>query len=61
MKGITYVTDHKGKKIAIQITLADYKNIVEGLLDGIIAESRKKGKTHSLAKVKKQLLKDGKL
>lgn len=61
MKGITYVTDEKGKRVAIQISLLEHKDIVEDLLDGIIAESRKKNKTHSLAAVKKQLLKDAKL
>lgn len=61
MKGITYVTDEKGKRVAIQISLAEYKVAVEDLLDGIVAESRKKNKTHSLESVRKQLTKDGKL
>ncbi len=45
MKRISYVTDEKGKKIAVQIPLTDYKNI-EDLLEGIIAESRKRKKTN---------------
>lgn len=42
MKGITYVTDEKGNRVAIQISLTEYKGVVEDLLDGIVAESRKK-------------------
>ena len=61
MKGITYVTDENGKKVAIQISLSEYKGVVEDLLDGIKAESRKKNKTHSLEAVRKQLANDGKL
>ena len=61
MKGITYVTDEKGNKVAIQISLTEYKGIVEDLLDGILAEWRKKNKTSSLSTIKKQLIKNGKL
>lgn len=60
MKGITYVADEKGKKIAIQFSLAEHNKIVEDLLDGIIGESRKKNKTHSPDTVRKRLTQDGK-
>ena len=45
MTGIQYVTDEKGRKVAVQIDLKKYGEIWEDLKDGIIAESRRKEKT----------------
>jgi hypothetical protein len=44
MKGISFVTNDKNEKIAVQIdlkALEKYQETMEDLLDGIIAESRK--------------------
>ena len=44
MKGISFVTNEKNEKIAVQIDLKaieKHHEAIEDLLDGIIAESRK--------------------
>ncbi|MGZ8554075.1 MAG: hypothetical protein ACXWV8_11755 [Chitinophagaceae bacterium] len=53
MKGVTYVTDHKNRKVAVQIELKlleKYDEEIEDLIDGIIAESRKMRKGYRLIK-----------
>lgn len=40
MKGINYITDEKGNKTAIVISLKNYQEEVEDFLDGIEAASR---------------------
>ncbi len=47
MAGIQYVTDEKGRKVAVQIDLKKYGDIWEDLKDGLVAESRRKEKTAS--------------
>ena len=44
MTGIQFVTDEKGRKVAVQIDLKKYGAILEDLWDGIISESRRKEK-----------------
>ena len=45
MTGIQYVTDEKGRKVAVQIDLKKYGEIWEDLRDGLIAEARAKEKS----------------
>ena len=45
MTGIQFVTDDKGRKVAIQIDLKKYRAIWEDLRDGLISESRRKEKS----------------
>lgn len=40
MKGINYITDEKGNKTAIIISLKNYKEEVEDFLDALEAKSR---------------------
>ena len=45
MTGIQFVTDEKGRKVAVQIDLKKYGAIWEDLRDGLISESRRKEKS----------------
>ena len=40
LKGINYITDSKGNKTAVVISLKDYKEEIEDFLDGLDASSR---------------------
>jgi hypothetical protein len=44
MNGIQFVTDEKGRKVAIQIDLKRYGAVLEDFCDGLISESRRKEK-----------------
>lgn len=64
MTGIQYVTDAKGRRVAVQIDLnryAKYREVWEDLEDVLISETRKKEKRIPLEKVKANLVKSGKL
>jgi len=60
MKGVSYVTDEKDKKIAVQIDINYFKSAnedLEDLIDGIIAESRQDEERIPLDAVIKKLKK----
>ena len=61
MTGIQYVTDEKGRKVAVQIDLKKHGTIWEDFRDGLISESRRKEKGISLEKIKADLVKRGRL
>jgi hypothetical protein len=42
MTGIQFVTDDKGRKVAVQILLKKYGAILEDFWDGLISDSRRK-------------------
>jgi hypothetical protein len=44
MTGIQFVTDEKGRKVAVQIDLKKYGSVLEDFWDGLISESRRKEK-----------------
>jgi hypothetical protein len=44
MTGIQFVTDEKGRKVAVQINLKKYGAVLEDFWDGLISESRRKEK-----------------
>jgi len=44
ISGIQFVTDAKGRKVAVQIDLRRYGAIWEDFWDGLISESRRKEK-----------------
>jgi hypothetical protein len=44
MTGIQFVTDEKGRKVAVQIDLKKYGTVLEDFWDGLISESRRKEK-----------------
>ena len=64
MKGISFVTNDKNEKIAVQIDLKaieKHQEAIEDLLDGILAEARKNEEKVPLHKVISHLKKSGKL
>jgi hypothetical protein len=61
MNGIQFVTDDKGRKIAVQIDLKKYGAILENFWDGLISESRRKEKGIPFEKVRAELVKRGRL
>lgn len=64
MKGVSFVTNDKNEKIAVQIdlkVLGKHQEDVEDLLDIIMAERRKEDEDISWENAKKELKKAGKL
>lgn len=61
MTGIQFVTDEKGRKLAVQIDLKRYGRVLEDFWNGLISESRRKEKGIPLEKVKADLAKRGRL
>ncbi len=55
MEGINFVTDEKGKKIAVLINLEKKGELWEDIYDTLIAESRSKEPRESLESVKKAI------
>jgi hypothetical protein len=53
--GIQFVTDEKGRKVAVQINLKKYGDRLEDFWDGLISESRRKEKGIPLDKIKANL------
>jgi hypothetical protein len=61
MEGIHFVTNEKGKKIAVQIDLERYGDAWEDLYDQLVAEQRSDDKREPYEAVRKRLIKAGKL
>jgi hypothetical protein len=61
MTGIHYVTDEKGRKVAVQIDLKKHRELWEDIEDVLISRSRQHEKRIPLEKVKAELIKSGKL
>ena len=45
MTGIQFVTDDKGRRVAVQIDLKKHRAIWEDFWDGLVSESRRKEKS----------------
>jgi len=61
MTGIQFVTDAKGRKVAVQINLKRYGGLLEDFWDGLISESRRNEKGIPLETIKADLVKRGRL
>jgi hypothetical protein len=61
MSGIQYVTDEKGRKVAVQIDLTLHRELWEDIEDVLVSRSRRAEKRIPLEKVKAGLVKSGKL
>jgi hypothetical protein len=61
MEGIQYVTNEKGEKVAVQISLKKFGEIWEDFYDNLLAKRRAKEPRESLEAVKSRLKKHGKL
>jgi hypothetical protein len=55
MEGIQFVTDDKGKKVAVQIDLERYGKLWEDIHDQLVADSRTEEKSVSFEAVKRRL------
>jgi hypothetical protein len=61
MSGIQYVTDEKGRKVAVQIDLKLHSDLWADIEDVLVSRSRRHEKRIPLEKVKASLVKSGKL
>ena len=61
MTGIQFVTDEKGRKVAVQIDLRKHKALWEDIEDGLVSESRRREKGIPLERVKAGLVRRGRL
>jgi len=61
MTGIQFVTDHKGRKVAVLIDLKKHGVRLQDFWDGLISEKRRREKGMPLAKIKADLIKRGRL
>ena len=61
MKGVQYVVDENGTRIAVQIDLSEHGELWEDFYDALISESRRDEPEISLEEVKRRLRKSGKL
>ncbi|MEX2300386.1 MAG: hypothetical protein WD733_05585 [Bryobacterales bacterium] len=61
MTGIHYLTDERGRKIAVQIDLRKHKLLWEDFQDALVARSRRKEKNIPIEKIKASLVKSGRL
>jgi hypothetical protein len=61
MRGIRFVVDAKGRKVAVQIDLKKYGAILEDFWDGLISESRRGEKGIPYQEIRADLVKRGRL
>jgi hypothetical protein len=61
MESIQYLTNEKGEKAAVQISLKKFGEVWEDLYDTLVAERRAKEPRESLESVRVRLRKQGKL
>jgi hypothetical protein len=61
MTGIQFLTDEKGRKVAVQIDLRKHRAIWEDFYDGLISEERRKEKDVPLETIKTDLIRRGRL
>lgn len=57
IEGVQYLTDFKGKPVAVQIDLRKYGALWQDFCDVMVAESRRKEPHDSWGNVKKRLAK----
>ncbi len=61
MTGIQFVTDDKGRKVAVLIDLKKHGVMLQDFWDGLVSEKRRKEKGIPFEKVKADLIKRGRL
>jgi hypothetical protein len=61
MTGVQYVTDEKGRRVAVQIDLKKHRELWEDIEDVLVSRSRRHEERIPLDKVKAGLTKSGKL
>jgi hypothetical protein len=61
MNGVQFVTDDKGRKVAVLIDLKEHGVRLQDFWDGLISEKRRREKGIPLEKIKADLIKRGRL
>ena len=61
MNGVQFVTDEKGRKVAVQLDLKKHRELWEDIEDVLVSRSRRNEKRIPLDKIKATLVKTGKL
>ena len=61
MTGIHYVTDEKGRKVAVQIDLREHAELWEEIEDVLVSQSRRNEESIPIEEVEAKLLHRGKL
>jgi len=61
MNGIQFLTDEKGRKVAVQIDLRKHRELWQDIEDVLVSRARRHEKRIPLEKVKAGLIKSGKL
>ena len=61
MSGIQFVTDQKGRKVAVVIDLKKHRELWRDIEDVLVSQSRRHEKRIPLEKVRAGLMKSGKL
>ncbi len=61
MTGVQFLTDNKGRKVAVLIDLKKHGARLEDFWDGLVSESRRKQPGVPLARIKADLVKRGRL
>ena len=61
MTGIQFLTDEKGRKVAVQIDLRKHRALWEDFYDGLVSEQRRTEKGVPFEAVKADLIKRGRL
>ena len=59
--GIQFVTDDKGRKVAVQIDLTQHRELWLDIQDVLVSRSRRHEKRITLTEVKAKLIRSGKL
>jgi len=59
MRGVHFVTDADGKKVAVQLDLEEWGELWEDIYDGMIARERSGEPTTPLAEFEDELQRDG--
>ena len=57
MKGVNYITDEKGNKTAVVISMKNYKEEIEDFLDGLEAQNRMQEPSADFEKAVSKILK----
>ncbi len=61
MTGVQFVTDHKGRKVAVLIDLKRHGARLRDFWDGLISESRRREKGIPIEKIRADLIRSGRL
>jgi len=61
MQGIQFLTDDRGKRVAVQIDLKRHSRLWEDLQHVLVANSRRREKSTPIGRVKASLVRRGRL